>query len=80
MAEYRGLRAIAERKGWKSASTPIVYCLRDGFPIYLVKGRGTKINWVTNDDLIYRWELEQCRKTRDSYRKGHRREQRQRKR
>ena len=80
MAEYFGLRAIAKRKGWKSTATPIVYHLRENFPMYLVKGRGTKINWVTNDDLLYRWEMEQCRKTRESYRKGHRREQRQRKR
>ena len=71
---------IARRMNWKSTSTPITYHLRDGFPMYLHKGRGTKINWVSNDDLIYSWELAQCEKTRESYRKGRRREQRQQKR
>jgi hypothetical protein len=80
MATYEGLRAIAARMGWKSPSTAIIAHLRDNFPMYLKRGKGTKLNWVSNDNLIFCWEVQECRRTRQVYRKGHRRQQRQRKR
>lgn len=76
MAVYKGLRAIAARMGCSEGQIRNMISDDRQFPCYLKRLRGTAIIWTTNDDLIYGWELEQCRKTRESYRKGKRKQDR----
>jgi len=55
MAQYRTLREIANRMGWKSSSTVLRRHKLDDFPMYPDFGTHGLI-WVTSDELIHVWE------------------------
>jgi len=55
MAQYRTLREIANRMGWKSPSTVLRRHKLDDFPVYPDFGR-RGLFWVTSDELIHAWE------------------------
>ena len=55
MSEYRGLRAIAKRMGWKAPATLLRLQEKFGFLMY-PRSTANGFLWVTNDDLIFSWE------------------------
>jgi len=55
MAEYRGLRAIADRMGWKAPATILKLQERQGFSMY-PRSTANGFQWVTTDDLIFYWQ------------------------
>jgi hypothetical protein len=77
--QYVGLRAIARQMGVSTKSIIRMH-VKEGFLMWQKKGKGTRINWVSDDDLIAFWKIEQSRKSAREYRIGHRREDRTRKR
>jgi len=63
MAEYRTLRQICKRMGWKSPATPLRRNKYDDFPMYpLPTIRG--FVWVTSDVLIASWEARKAEMSR----------------
>lgn len=65
MAQYRGLEAIAKRMGWSVDTVQRAIVDDRKFLAYRRKyPRQPRLVWITNDDLIYKWELEQCRQAR----------------
>ena len=63
MAEYRTLRQICKRMGWKSPATPLRRNKYDDFPMFpLPTIRGSV--WVTSDVLIARWEARKAEMSR----------------
>ena len=55
MAEYRGLRAIAKRLGWKAPATVLKLQERQNFLMY-PRATANGFQWITTDDLIFCWE------------------------
>ena len=67
MAEYWGLKAICERKGWKDLNTAVRQFRDNGFLMYRRrKGKHPKPVWYTNDQLITAWEIAQCKLAREA--------------
>ena len=64
MAEYRGLRAICERMGWRSRMTPLRQLATRGFLMYR-SGHSRHPRWVTSDELIMAWQVARCAVDRD---------------
>ena len=63
MSEYRTLRKICKRMGWKSPATPMRRNKYDDFPMYpLPTSRG--FVWVTSDVLIASWEARKAEMSR----------------
>ncbi len=67
MAEYWGLRRIADRMGWKDERTAISELKNNGFPIYK-RRRGKHLLWFTEDSLIQLWELQRVKINREELR------------
>jgi hypothetical protein len=79
MATYRGLTAISKRMGWSISKTIRVangVTQTVGALAYLERGRGTRVIWITTDDLIHCWQSAQCIATKAHYRYGKRRQDR----
>lgn len=73
MAQYRGLKAIAERLGC-SEHTVVRKIANDGLLAYKVRtGRGWEVLWVTDDDLIQLWQIAKCHLSAEHLRKGSKR-------
>jgi hypothetical protein len=66
MAEYVGLKAIAEKMGWKSPKTPINQMVANGFPMFR-RRIYFKNFWVADDQLILMWKARLCQVERDRY-------------
>ena len=64
MAEYWGLRRIADKMGWKYDRTPIRQVISTGFPLYM-RTRGTRSMWYCSDELIRIWELTRIKLDRE---------------
>jgi len=64
MAGYWGLKAIADRMGWKYARTPIKQATLYGFPIYR-RLKNSRLQWYVTDDLIHLWELGRIKTDRE---------------
>ena len=65
MAMYYGLKAIAARMGCSSNALMTSLYERHRFLMYrrwlvLPSSRKPRLVWITNDELITRWELAQC--------------------
>ena len=66
MAQYRGLRQICERMGWKDLHTPSRKLVKEGFLMFKSRlGKQPKGVWMTDDELIYRWQLAMARLARE---------------
>ena len=64
MADYWGLRRIADRMDWKYERTPIRQVMSTGFPLYM-RRRGTHNMWYCSDELIRIWELTRVKLDRE---------------
>jgi len=67
MANYWGLRRIADRMGWKAERTAISEAINSGFPIYK-RRRGKHFLWFTEDPLIQLWQLQLVKVSRERLR------------
>ncbi len=67
MAEYWGLRRIADKMGWKDERTAISELKNNGFLIYK-RRRGKHFLWFTEDSLIQLWELQRVKINREELR------------
>lgn len=63
MAEYRTLRRISKRMGWRSPNTPLRRNKFDDFPMYPVP-TSTGLIWCTSDFLIGMWEQRKAEMSR----------------
>jgi hypothetical protein len=64
MAQYRTLRAIAKRMGWKSATTVLRRRDYEAFPIFRDFTRHGPV-WTISDELITAWELAKANVEKD---------------
>ena len=62
MADYWGLREIADRMGWGCINTPVRQAKKYGFPMFTRRrGRHPRRIYYTNDALINTWEWTMCK-------------------
>ncbi len=66
MAEFWGLRQIADRMGWGSVRTPLRQKKLNNFLMYRRRrGSSPRWLWYSNDGLIHTWEVALCQAQRD---------------
>jgi len=64
MSGYWGLRAIADRMGWKYDRTPVRQLKSIGFPIYRCKRNGRTM-WFSEESLIVLYQLQRVKLDRE---------------
>ena len=73
--QYKGLNAIAKRLGVSTGKLRRRYKELQ-YPMYIMRGVGTRILFVSNDQLIALWEQEQIKRCAENYKPGQRRQDR----
>jgi len=64
MADYWGLKSIAQRMNWRYERTPVRQAISTGFPIFK-RRKGRHLVWFTEDSLISIWQLQRVKLNRD---------------